>query len=138
MRRFKNSNRRYDGFSESDGMNLDLNTSKSESRWDNPTWEFVRDFGFILVCIAAMICLVVYACYKSADTSDARAIHAAETQGFTHVKVLDKHYFVPQWYGCGHDDDLGWDIEATNPIGQRVQLIVCAGFWMKGATVRSK
>jgi hypothetical protein len=66
------------------------------------------------------------------------ALRAAETSGYTDARVLDSHYFFSSMYGCSKGDDAAFDVAAKNPQGKPVQIVVCAGWPFKGATVRVK
>jgi hypothetical protein len=64
------------------------------------------------------------------------AIHAATVEGYTDVKVTDRHDFLAAWYGCSGSDAVGFEVSATNVKGERVKLLVCSGWLIKAATVR--
>ena len=74
--------------------------------------------------------------FRGSCVSEDVAIKAATTSGYTNPKVLDRHYFFVGWQGCSGSDAAGFDVEAINPQGQKVQLLVCSGFFVKAATVR--
>jgi len=65
------------------------------------------------------------------------AIRALRNQGFNDIQIVGKHIWFVQFQGCGVGDAAKFDIEAVNPRGYPVQVYVCAGFWVKGATIRS-
>jgi len=65
-----------------------------------------------------------------------RAIKAAEDVGYSNVRVISKDTVFIQLKGCDKSDSVLFNIEGTNPTGQKRTFIVCAG-WFKGATVRS-
>ena len=63
---------------------------------------------------------------------------AVTKQGYKDVEVKSKHIFFVNWRGCGKDDDAAFKMSAINSIGQKVDLIACAGWPFKGVTVRTK
>lgn len=63
---------------------------------------------------------------------DQKAIHTLEVQGYSDIVIVSKS---PAIFGCGEGDAVRFDVEATNPKGERVSLIVCSGI-LKGSTIR--
>ncbi len=66
------------------------------------------------------------------------AIRAAEIQGFTNVKVVDRAWFGVGFRGCGKLDAVRFTIKASNPLGNEVECYVCSGWLFKAATIRTK
>jgi len=64
-------------------------------------------------------------------------IAAAEKQGYEDIVVKDKAIMFVSLRGCGGDDGLMIKASAMNPRNQRVDIILCAGFY-KGVTVRTE
>lgn len=90
----------------------------------------------VVVMLFVLVAIVVSSCGAFVDESV--AVRAMETQGYSNVKITGKHIWFTSWQGCGKEDDVKFDVVATNPIGKRVELFVCAGWLFKGATVRSR
>lgn len=66
-------------------------------------------------------------------------IQAAEKQGYTNIEIIDSHEIMPKWAGgCGDRDNVAFEATATNSLGKKVDLILCAGWPFKGVTVRTK
>jgi hypothetical protein len=68
--------------------------------------------------------------------NDEVALHAAQVSGYTDVAVTGRHNIWPGLFGCSGHDAVGINVTATNPQGQRVDLLVCSGWLFKSATVR--
>lgn len=73
------------------------------------------------------------------DGSPAAARHAAESLGFTNVRVTDEDDFGPEFQGCD-EDDVAYSVVARNQLEKDVQLTVCCGGFgsLKGCTVRTR
>jgi hypothetical protein len=56
-------------------------------------------------------------------------------EGFTNVRLQEKHIWFVQLRGCSDEDSARFDYTAINPRGQNVRIQVCDGV-IKGATVR--
>ena len=80
----------------------------------------------VRTALALIAILGVTAC---SDPNAAREV--LEDQGFKNIKTTGWSMF-----GCGRDDTYSTGFIATAPGGKRVEGVVCAGFWFKGATVR--
>lgn len=70
---------------------------------------------------------------QAGPPDNSEAVRAMENNGFSNVTVVDRSYVSFQ---CGSGDIVEYTVKATNARGERVTMIVCAG-WLKGATVRS-
>lgn len=94
----------------------------------------------ILSAFATALCSTLLAgCVGcGALVSDERVSVAAEKQGYKNVQVVSKHIFFVSWRGCGKDDDAAFNATGVNATGNRVDLIICAGWPFKGVTVRTK
>jgi hypothetical protein len=68
--------------------------------------------------------------------SESNAVKALTTEGFSHVKLVDRHVYLVQFQGCGKSDSARFDFTATNPVGREVSVSVCEGWLFKGATIR--
>jgi hypothetical protein len=103
-------------------------------RYDIDLDDAVRGILFFLVVLVISFFAFCSGCLVSEDV----AIRALETQGFSNVRVTDKHWILVGMQGCSDSDAAKFDAEATNSAGRRVQLYVCAGWLWKGATVRTQ
>jgi hypothetical protein len=90
-------------------------------------------YGIFFALFFAVAVLLEGGCGASISPNDSR--HLLEKEGFTNVKQVDRHVFFVSLQGCGQQDAVRFDFEATNPLGKRVRINVCDGV-MKGATVR--
>jgi len=52
--------------------------------------------------------------------------------GYTNVEIGGY-----DWFGCSEDDTLRTKFKATGPTGRKVEGVVCAGLFFKGATIRN-
>lgn len=94
----------------------------------------VEEFVFIL-----LLCGVfgIVALIAKATSNEDSAIAAAITQGYSDLSVKSVNRFISaEIHGC--DDWKATAMNATNPVGKKVEIIVCEGLFMKGATIRSK
>lgn len=79
-------------------------------------------------------------CLTGCFTNDNEAIKALDDQGFTSISITDRGALFAHFEGCGEDDGHWYEASATNPVGKRVNLLVCCGanLSFKGCVVRSK
>ena len=70
-------------------------------------------------------------------TSERTAIRAAEVQGFTNIRIIDKAIVLLSWRGCSSSDAARFSVEAKNAQGYDVEFYVCTGF-LKGSTIPTK
>lgn len=82
----------------------------------------MRKVTTALLCTVATI---IAACSDPEAASE--ALHKA---GFTDLNIGGYAPFL-----CGEDDAFTTTFSATNPNGERVEGVVCSG-WFKGATIR--
>lgn len=61
---------------------------------------------------------------------------ALENAGFTDIQCGEKNFITPSWSGCSSSDGVAFKCVATNPVGKRVRVTVCASGWLKSATIR--
>lgn len=95
-----------------------------------------------LICVAIvgiLATLVVFQGAVGCAPEPSVAVHAAEVLGFSKVEILDRHAWTPGWHGCGQGDAVAYPAAATNPLNQRVGIIICCGStWAgKGCTIRT-
>lgn len=86
----------------------------------------------------AMLVLVVFGLFAGNFVDESVALRALENQGFEQVRILNKDIFFVSLRGCDKSDAAKFDAVAVNPAGKEVQVYVCSGWLLKGATVRSK
>lgn len=95
---------------------------------------------YAVVCLAAIGAIVgfVYLTNPGLAYSYEEAANAVRKNGYTNVVVLDRDdWFIRGWWGgCGKDDDVKFDVTATNASGEFVELTACAQFG-KGFVVRT-
>lgn len=85
-------------------------------------------FGVWLVLYTILLIIAL-------NISDSRPFRAAQTMGFTDVKMVSYTVLFTSLKGCGLADAKEWYMEGTNAQGQRVSFIVCGGFF-KDNTIR--
>jgi len=62
---------------------------------------------------------------------------AVEKQGYEVQEVTDTDVFFVSWRGCGNSDRMKWEVNAKNPKGIEVDIIVCTDLF-KAYTVRTE
>jgi len=67
------------------------------------------------------------------DSDDARKF--LEQSGYTDIEHVDTDVFMITFRGCGRDDAIKYEFEATGPTGIPAEVDVCKGM-LKGATIR--
>mgnify|MGYP000977450805 CR=1 FL=1 len=67
----------------------------------------------------------------SACSSSDQATRALQAAGYKDINITGYSFF-----GCDEKDSFHTGFEATGPNGQRVDGVVCSG-WFKGATIRT-
>lgn len=98
--------------------------------WDNLSdrWQAAL---VIVALVLVVVAIIIFLAASLPGPERARA--AVEAQGFSDVYVEG---FQPALWYCGENDVIRYEIEATNPRGERVSnLYVCAGL-LKGLTIR--
>lgn len=86
--------------------------------------------------IMCAVALCISACGFAVD--DGEALRAAEALGMRDVHVNDRHEVLHVIAGCSGDDDVAFDVTATNAAGRHVDVVVCCGWPFNGCTVRSR
>lgn len=93
----------------------------------------VEVISFLVICIV----LAVIALIAMATSNENSALSAAEAQGYSDISIKSVHrFFSADLHGCS--DWKATVMKVTNPIGKKVEIIVCEGLIMKGATIRIK
>lgn len=67
----------------------------------------------------------------SACSSSDQVTRALQGAGYKDIRITGYSFF-----GCDEKDSFHTGFEATGPNGQRVDGVVCSG-WFKGATIRT-
>lgn len=98
----------------------------------------VRVSGTDPGCVISIVTVLLFllAACRGYLVSDEVAIHTAVSAGYTSPRITDRHNIAPGFWGCGEGDAVGFEVDAKNPNGQPVHILVCAGWLFKSATVR--
>lgn len=89
----------------------------------------------VIIGIALVVIVLAATCVAIDDQgAPTRALLRA---GYRDVRV-ERSSFAWPLSGCGEDDAAAHTVSAVNPVGQRVQLLVCCGVWSKACTIRSR
>lgn len=75
---------------------------------------------------------------SGACVDDGEVKSAVEKQGYSNVVIKEKFIVTHSYRGCSDSDDAAYKMQADNPKGDRVDIIVCAGWPFKGVTIRTK
>ena len=81
-----------------------------------------------------LVCLSL--CCGEVATSPEQAKGAAETMGWSDVRVTARHGIAPSFYGCDKSDTAAYDIKGKNPKGEPATATMCCGWPFKGCTMR--
>lgn len=85
----------------------------------------------------ATLCLLLMLGGCGTFVTERQVIQAVEKQGYTDIAITRKHIFFLGCNGGSKSDDAVFHARATNPAGQRVDILICAGLF-KGVTVRTE
>lgn len=86
----------------------------------------------------AMLGLATLLLGCGAMVDDADVIRAANDQGYTDVRITDRHFIAPEFFGGGKNDDIAVEARAKNPLGKEVRIIISGGLLFKGYTIRTR
>lgn len=89
--------------------------------------------GLVILAGFAGILVAGATCSPGPD----KATAALRAHGFRDVAITGTHRVTAEWYGCSEQDAVAHEATATNPAGERVALVVCCGWPLKGCTVRT-
>ena len=95
------------------------------------------DILYALVVVLVVL-FVGFSMVRGIFVPEQRALEALEKQGYTEAVITDHSWFLPGFQGCDTRDAAVFDATAVNPIGKRVDIIVCTCFFFKGATIRTR
>lgn len=92
-----------------------------------------------LVLVAAMLFVVASLIMGNCSDDTSEAIRSLETNGFTQNTIIDSGV-LGSFHGCGNNDSMWYEASSTNPIGKKVNVMVCCGgpLSFKGCTIRVK
>ncbi len=90
------------------------------------------------LALAALAILALWLLSGLYGLYGSKAEDAAETQGYSGANATACHKFFVGWRGCSGSDAWACEVSATNPAGRKVEVEVCMGWALKGATVRSR
>lgn len=90
-----------------------------------------------IVLGAFWIVVIIAANLLGAMVEPDAAVSALETHGFSEVEIREKVIFFAGLRGCGRGDSALFRARAKNPVGKMVDVNVCVGWPLKGATVRT-
>jgi hypothetical protein len=71
---------------------------------------------------------------------DADVVRAVERQGWSEVRLGERHPYFVGFHGCAGSDSFAYEAWAVNPVGRHVVITVCSGntVTQKGVTVRTR
>ncbi|MFH1430180.1 MAG: type II secretion system protein [Candidatus Uhrbacteria bacterium] len=98
--------------------------------------EHIHGFTLIEIMIVIACIGIILAMFMGFLVSQDTAIHAAQTQGYSEPIVTNDMRIAVRLRGCG-GDAAGFEMDATNPRGERVKILVCCGL-LKNCTIRSQ
>ncbi|MFE9084871.1 hypothetical protein ACQKKG_08300 [Brevundimonas sp. NPDC003935] len=76
--------------------------------------------------------IVAAALALSACTAPTQSREVLLDAGYSNIEIGGY-----DWFGCSEDDALRTKFKATGPTGRKVEGVVCAGMFFKGATIRN-
>mgnify|MGYP001611824896 FL=1 len=93
---------------------------------------------FYLFLMLAVIVFAVVGFFGGLFVDEAFAIRALKTNGFSSITILDRDWCAVALRGCSTGDAAKFTARAVNPVGDTVEVCVCAGWLLKGATIRTQ
>ena len=94
--------------------------------------------GFAKFVTYAGCAVITLACMNMGTcVDDGVAMRAMSAQGFTDAKIVDRSNMFSWANGCDGTDSVAWQMTAKRD-GKPVNVTVCSGVWLKGATVRTR
>ncbi len=96
--------------------------------------EDIMKSRFFVLSLGFFSLLALASCGEFVDPS--KAVSAAESAGFTDVRMVQQNGITPSWDGCSSGDGVAFHMSGKNPIGKQTAFLVCCGTWVKGCTVR--
>jgi hypothetical protein len=89
----------------------------------------------LVIFLAGAATLATGSAATDANYGAAKATEFLEQSGYTDVEHENTDMFLIGKRGCGRDDSVMYEFDATAANGDNVEMIVCKGFF-KGATIR--
>lgn len=86
--------------------------------------------------LAGIAVMCVVSC-RGCLVEDYEAPKAMERAGYSDIKVTSRGDVFVGFRGCEATDAAVFHVQAKNPAGKPVQMIVCSGWPFKGSTLRS-
>ena len=97
----------------------------------------LRSVGELLLLVLFFLLFLagsVRGCFARPQTAE----RALKIQGYRDVAITDHAWFAVGLRGCDMNDAARFTATALNPRGEKVELFVCTGWPLKGATIRTK
>ena len=92
----------------------------------------------VIGSLIGLIVLIILSC-RGCVVDDRKPVEAVmKTQGFTEFTINDKDWLFVGLRGCQADEAAKFEVTATNPMGEKVNFLVCTGWPFKGATIRTE
>jgi hypothetical protein len=99
--------------------------------------EIIRGVTYVVGGLLFLVVLFAVIFGSGFMVSADGAINAAQSDGFSQVKIVAEHRVLASiTAGCDSSDAAGFEMTAVNAAGQKVNLTVCGGWPFKGFTVR--
>lgn len=90
----------------------------------------------LLILIQILLTLLIFC--RGVFVNDIRPVEQVmKTHGFTEYTIKDKDVIFVGLRGCQADEAAKFEVTATNPVGEKVDFLVCTGWPFKGATIRT-
>lgn len=90
---------------------------------------------FLMVVFVIVTLPLVF--FRGTFVDSSIAIRALEKQGYENISIVKEDRFFAWVHGCDARDAARFAMKATNPAKKEVELSVCAGWPLKGATIRT-
>lgn len=95
-----------------------------------------------ILMIVAIVLILAYFAVAGFMVDETGARRALENGGYTDIVLLERHNCFAGLRGCDKRDDAVFFYRACMPgqvnCEQKVEVIVCAGWPFKAATIRTK
>lgn len=96
--------------------------------------------GIIYLVIAIVLILSWILSPVACAPEDRNVVQAVENQGWTEVRLGERHPYFVSWHGCAGSDSFAYEAWARNPAGKMVKVVICSGNTVtnKGVTIRTQ
>jgi hypothetical protein len=98
----------------------------------------MNDNRALATVIAGGLSLAFFLLRAACAPTASDAMKAMRTMGFRDIAIVGSHEWAPNFNGCAEDDAVAHEATATNSAGEKAQVVVCCGMWLKGCTVRTR